>query len=154
GHGGRALLRVRVMRTRVVRGRRPAGGRSVPRLMGRRQRRTHCVLHPVPLRLVLNGLGVAAGDRRRQRGGARSLPNGTFPGRRLVNGRGRLEVPSPTRQIGRMTLRGTYSPTSPYAASSTAGSGPSRTVGLASPSRTMKRSRSPRDFLSTLIVSS
>ncbi|GAA2625720.1 hypothetical protein GCM10010307_12970 [Streptomyces vastus] len=30
----------------------------------------------------------------------RSLPNGTAPGRRLVNGRGGSEVPMDTRQIG------------------------------------------------------
>ncbi|CAM5616569.1 hypothetical protein STENM223S_07125 [Streptomyces tendae] len=42
GGGGPGRLRGRVT------SRRP----SVPRLVGRRQRRTHCVLHPVPLRLV------------------------------------------------------------------------------------------------------
>ncbi|GGX48428.1 hypothetical protein GCM10010515_14120 [Streptomyces fructofermentans] len=50
----------RVVRSLVLCGRRPTCGRSVPRLMGRRQRRPHCVLHPVPLRLV-QAMGLAAG---------------------------------------------------------------------------------------------
>ncbi|GAA3554450.1 hypothetical protein GCM10022295_40780 [Streptomyces osmaniensis] len=48
---GGSRVPARAVRTRVVCGRHP----PVPRLMGRRQRRTHCMLHPVPLRLVFHG---------------------------------------------------------------------------------------------------
>lgn len=51
---------------------------------------------------------LAAGNWRWQRArNPRSLPNGTFPGRHLVNGRGGAEVPIPARQIGWMGLGGT-----------------------------------------------
>jgi hypothetical protein len=105
--GGRAALRRRSGRRPVLkrrtggsRGRRSGGstrrrprvlgavcpsGRSVPRSVGRRQRSPHCVLHPVPLRLVRLTLV--------RRHSAALLPNGTFPSAPRGNGRGRSKVP-------------------------------------------------------------
>ncbi|GHD94349.1 hypothetical protein GCM10010508_54630 [Streptomyces naganishii JCM 4654] len=93
-------------RARVVRHLGVVGGWGLPRGVGRWQRRTHCVLHPVPLRLVCPGrsaaaLGAGGGA------GPRSLPNGTVPGRRMVNGPGHPEVPTRAgRSGGRATGTG------------------------------------------------
>src|SRR5690242_3192283 len=57
--------------------------------------------------------------------------------------------PADVRPVEHVHLHGT---TSSYAARSSASSGPSRVDGLASPSRTTKRSFAPRAFLSTRIA--
>ena len=126
----------------------PRGAGPAPAPVGRRQRRPHCVLHPVPLRLV-QAIGAGSGapaplptERYRPRPPFGERP-GTARSARAAQGRsGTLPPGGATRPLRRSAAR------------STAGSGPSRTVGLARPSRTMKRSRSPRDFLSTFMVSS
>lgn len=92
---------------RVVCGRGPADGRSVPRLVGRRQRRTHCVLHPVPLRLVLSGLGPPEGV-------PRPVPReATVRGPR---GRTALDLCAPARPVGGLAAGGRWA--------LTAGAGP------------------------------
>ncbi|CAM5667302.1 hypothetical protein SCANM63S_00164 [Streptomyces canarius] len=75
GDGGGSLGDSRV-RARVVCGRHPAGVRALPRLVGRRRRRPHCVLHPLPLRLVHTS-GTGSG------GVPRSLPR-TVPSPAVV----------------------------------------------------------------------